>query len=137
MRASARIIAGIAAVVLIAAAGAAFVIAWRPAIAAIDPPDPKSFDAALVKRGRDLAAIGNCSDCHTLRGAKNFAGGLPVSTPFGTIFSTNITPDPDTGIGRWSEAAFRRAMREGRSRDGRRLYPAFPYTHFRLLSDED
>ncbi|MFG3597174.1 hypothetical protein [Bradyrhizobium sp. RDI18] len=96
MRASTRIIAGIVAAVLIAAAVAAFAIAWRPAIAAIDPPDPQSFDAALVKRGRDLAAIGNCSDCHTPRGAKNFAGGLPVPTPFGTIFSTNITPDPET-----------------------------------------
>ncbi|MEH2623901.1 mono/diheme cytochrome c family protein [Bradyrhizobium sp. AZCC 1719] len=137
MRASTRIIAGIVAVVLIAAAVAAFAIAWRPAIAAIDPPDPQSFDAALVKRGRDLAAIGNCSDCHTPRGAKNFAGGLPVPTPFGTIFSTNITPDPETGIGRWSEAAFRRAMRSGVNREGQHLYPTFPYDHFTNVSDED
>ncbi|WP_028351966.1 cytochrome c [Bradyrhizobium murdochi] len=137
MRASTRIIAGIVAVVLIAAAVAAFAIAWRPAIAAIDPPDPQSFDTALVKRGRDLAAIGNCSDCHTPRGAKNFAGGLPVPTPFGTIFSTNITPDPETGIGRWSEAAFRRAMRSGVNREGQHLYPTFPYDHFTNVSDED
>ncbi|WP_213290190.1 cytochrome c [Bradyrhizobium sp. sGM-13] len=137
MRASTRIIAGIVAAVLIAAAVAAFAIAWRPAIAAIDPPDPQSFDTALVKRGRDLAAIGNCSDCHTPRGAKNFAGGLPVPTPFGTIFSTNITPDPETGIGRWSEAAFRRAMRSGVNREGQHLYPTFPYDHFTNVSDED
>ncbi|MEH2538377.1 MULTISPECIES: cytochrome c [unclassified Bradyrhizobium] len=137
MRASTRIIAGIVAAVLIAAAVAAFAIAWRPAIAAIDPPDPQSFDAALVKRGRDLAAIGNCSDCHTPRGAKSFAGGLPVPTPFGTIFSTNITPDPETGIGRWSEAAFRRAMRSGVNREGQHLYPTFPYDHFTNVSDED
>ncbi|NOJ50755.1 cytochrome c [Bradyrhizobium archetypum] len=137
MRASARIIAGIAAVVLIATAATAFAIAWRPAIATIDPPGPQAFDTALVKRGRDLAAIGNCSDCHTLRGGKNFAGGLPVSTPFGTIFSTNITPDPDTGIGRWSEAAFRRAMRSGVNREGQHLYPTFPYDHFTNVSDED
>ncbi|NOJ44189.1 c-type cytochrome [Bradyrhizobium australiense] len=137
MRASARIIAGIVAIVLISAAVAAFAIAWRPAIAAIDPPGPQSFDDALVKRGRDLAAIGNCSDCHTRRGAKNFAGGLPVPTPFGTIFSTNITPEPETGIGRWSEAAFRRAMRSGVNREGQHLYPTFPYDHFTNVSDED
>src|SRR5207302_8460205 len=85
---------------------AAFAIIWRPAIAAIDPPAPQSFDAALVKRGRALAATGNCSDCHTVRGGKTFAGGLPVPTPFGTIYSSNITPDAETGIGRWPEAAF-------------------------------
>jgi mono/diheme cytochrome c family protein len=90
-----------------------------------------------VKRGRDLAAIGNCNDCHTLRGGKAFAGGLPVPTPFGTIYSSNITPDPDTGIGRWSEAAFRRAMRSGVDRAGQHLYPTFPYDHFTNVDDED
>ena len=77
-------------------------------MAAIDPPAPQSFDADLIKRGRELAAVGNCNDCHTVRGLKNFAGGLPVPTPFGTIYSTNITPDEGTGIGNWSPAAFRR-----------------------------
>lgn len=134
---SARIIASIVAVVLIAVAAAAFAIAWRPAIAAIDPPGSQFFDAALVKRGRDLAAIGNCNDCHTPRGARNFAGGVPVSTPFGTIFSTNISPDAETGIGRWSEAAFRRAMQSGVNREGRHLYPTFPYDHFTNVSAED
>src|SRR6266404_3933786 len=86
-----RIIGSVIAALLMAGAVAAFAIAWRPAIAAIDPPAPQSFDAALVKRGRDLAAIGNCNDCHTVRGGKDFAGGLPVPTPFGTIFSSNIT----------------------------------------------
>ena len=62
---------------------------------------------------------------------------MPVPTPFGTIYSTNITPDPETGIGRWSEAAFQRAMREGVDREGNHLYPAFPYDHFTLVSDED
>ena len=69
--------------------------------------------------------------------AKDFAGGLPVPTPFGTIYSSNITPDADTGIGRWSEAAFRRAMRAGVDREGRHLYPTFPYDHFTHVSDED
>jgi len=131
------IIAGTLAALLVGGAAGAFAIAWRPAIAAIDPPAPQSFDPVLVKRGRDLAAIGNCSDCHTVRGGKDFAGGLPVPTPFGTIYSSNITPDADTGIGRWPEAAFRRAMRSGVNRDGQHLYPTFPYDHFTNVSDED
>src|SRR6266568_3340200 len=132
-----RIVASIVAVVLLGGAAAAFAIVWRPAIAAVEPPGPLAFDAALVKRGRDLAAIGNCNDCHTVRGGKNFAGGLPVPTPFGTIYSSNITPDAATGIGQWSEEAFRRAMRSGVNRDGRHLYPTFPYDHFTNVSDED
>ena len=132
-----RIVASIVAIVLLGGAAAVFAIVWRPAIAAVEPPGPQAFDAALVKRGRDLAAIGNCNDCHTVRGAKNFAGGLPVRTPFGTVFSSNITPDAETGIGRWSEAAFQRAMRSGVNREGQHLYPTFPYDHFTNVSDED
>jgi mono/diheme cytochrome c family protein len=135
--ASRRVIASVIAVIMLAAAVAAFAVIWRPAIAAIDPPAPASFDSALVKRGRALAAAGNCSDCHTVRGDKTFAGGLPVPTPFGTIYSSNITPDAETGIGRWPEAAFRRAMRSGVDRDGRHLYPTFPYDHFTNVSDDD
>jgi mono/diheme cytochrome c family protein len=137
MTRSPRIIASVIAGILIVGAVAAFTLVWRPAIAAIEPPPPQSFDTALVKRGRDLAAIGNCNDCHTVRGGKAFAGGLPVPTPFGTIFSSNITPDAETGIGRWPEAAFRRAMRSGVDRDGKHLYPTFPYDHFTNVTDED
>jgi mono/diheme cytochrome c family protein len=132
-----RIVAGIIAVALLGGAAAAFAIVWRPAIATVEPPGPQAFDAALVKRGRELAAIGNCNNCHTMQGGRNFAGGLPVPTPFGTIFSSNITPDADTGIGKWSEAAFRRAMRSGVNREGQHLYPTFPYDHFTHVSDED
>src|SRR6202051_1023703 len=132
-----RKVASVVAVLLIGGAVAAFGIAWRPAIAGMHPPAHQSFDAALVKRGRDLAAIGNCTTCHTVRGGKDFAGGLPVPTPFGTIFSSNITPDPETGIGRWPEAAFRRAMRSGVNREGQHLYPTFPYDHFTNVTDED
>jgi mono/diheme cytochrome c family protein len=133
--ASSRVFAGIAAGLVIAGAVAAFAVIWRPAIAAIEPP--RSFDASLVRHGRDLAAIGNCNNCHTLRGGKDFAGGVAVPTPFGTIYSSNITPDGETGIGRWPEAAFRRAMRSGVDREGRHLYPTFPYDHFTNVSDED
>jgi mono/diheme cytochrome c family protein len=135
--ASPRIIGSIVAIAVIAGAIAAFAIVWRPAISAVDPPAPASFDSALVKRGRDLAAIGNCNDCHSVSGGKDFAGGLPVPTPFGTIYSSNITPEPETGIGRWSEAAFRRAMQSGVNRDGQHLYPTFPYDHFTHVSDDD
>jgi mono/diheme cytochrome c family protein len=132
-----RIIASVIGGVVIAGVAAGIAVTWRPAIAAIEPPAPASFDPALVKRGRELAAIGNCNDCHTVRGGKSFAGGLPVPTPFGTIYSSNITPDAETGIGRWSEQAFRRAMRSGVNRDGQHLYPTFPYDHFTNVSDQD
>jgi mono/diheme cytochrome c family protein len=132
-----RIIAGAVAALLIGSAASAFAVTWRPAIAAIDPPAPQSFESALVKRGRDLAAIGNCNNCHTVRGGPDFAGGLPVPTPFGTIYSSNITPDAETGIGRWPEEAFRRAMRSGVDRNGQHLYPTFPYDHFTNVSDQD
>ena len=135
--ASPRMIGGIVAIAAIVGTIAAVAIVWRPVIAAIEPPASQSFDSALVKRGRDLAAIGNCNDCHTVRGGKDFAGGLPVPTPFGIIYSSNITPDPETGIGRWPEAAFRRAMQSGVDRHGAHLYPTFPYDHFTHVSDED
>src|SRR2546428_746392 len=84
-----------------------------PAAAA---PERASFDAAVVAKGAELAAIGNCRSCHTKPGGEPFAGGLPLSTPFGTIHSTNITPDPDTGIGLWSGEDFLRAMHDGAGR---------------------
>ena len=137
MKPSPRMIGSILSLAAIAGAIAVAAIVWRPAIAAIEPPAPQSFDSALIKHGRDLAAIGNCNDCHTVRGVGDFAGGLAVPTPFGTIYSSNITPDTETGIGRWSEAAFRRAMQSGVDRDGRHLYPTFPYDHFTNVSDDD
>jgi len=124
-------------ILLVLGAGAFVAYAWRSAIDPVDPPAQTSFDRALVARGADLAAIGNCNVCHTAPGRQPFAGGLGIPTPFGTIYSTNITPDPETGIGRWSEAAFIRSMREGVDREGRHLYPAFPYDHYTLVSDED
>jgi mono/diheme cytochrome c family protein len=118
-------------------AGSFFFFAWRPAIAERDSADKLAFAPALVATGSRLAAVGNCAVCHTKVGGKPFAGGRPMVTRFGTIYSTNITPDPDTGIGKWSEAAFVRALREGVDRAGRHLYPAFPYDHFAKLTSED
>src|SRR5258705_5545686 len=114
----------------------AAVLPWR-AIAPIARPDASVYSAATIARGQQLAALGDCAVCHTsLHGVLN-AGGRPLETPFGTIYSTNITPDVATGIGAWSYPAFERAMREGIHRDGRQLYPAFPYTHFARTSDAD
>ena len=96
-----------------------------------------TYSAATLDRGRELAALGNCVTCHTSAQGKPNAGGLGIQTPFGTVYSTNLTPDPQTGIGLWSQQAFNRAMREGISRDGHHLYPAFPYTSFTRINDED
>lgn len=90
-----------------------------------------------VERGRYLARAGDCVSCHTGPANVPFAGGLPMATPFGTIVSSNITPDKGAGIGDYSEAEFARALREGVRRDGRRLYPAMPYPSFAKLSDPD
>jgi mono/diheme cytochrome c family protein len=117
---------------------AGFVVyTWQSAIPPADPPSADSFDADTLRRGAQLAALGDCATCHTAPGGETFAGGRPVPTPFGTIYSTNITPDLATGIGRWSLTAFQRAMREGVDRGGAHLYPAFPYDHFTLLNDAD
>jgi nicotinate dehydrogenase subunit B len=119
------------------AAGLAIASPWRPAIAPISAPPAGLYSAQTLERGRQVASAGDCAVCHTVRGGAVNAGGLPLETPFGTIFTTNITPDPANGIGLWSLAAFTRAMREGVSRDGRHLYPAFPYTSFAKMSDAD
>lgn len=108
----------------------------RTALAPVAQPIA-TYSAATLERGRELAALGNCVTCHTSAQGKPNAGGLGIQTPFGTVYSTNLTPDPQTGIGLWSQQAFNRAMREGISRDGHRLYPAFPYTSFTRTSDED
>ena len=96
-----------------------------------------SFDTTLVAKGAWLAAIGNCNTCHTADHGTTFAGGRALPTPFGTIYATNITPDQETGIGRWSPSDLLRAMHQGVDREGRHLYPAFPYDHFTHVADED
>jgi mono/diheme cytochrome c family protein len=92
-----------------------------PAAWAQSPPYPQ------IERGRYLAAVGDCVACHTAPGGPAFAGGLGLATPFGTIYASNLTPDPQTGLGQWSEDDFWRALHEGRDRSGAHLYPAMPY----------
>lgn len=126
------------AVVLMALGTVGFgIFAWRPSIARIAPPPASRFAPALVARGAVLASAGYCASCHTVRGGQPYVGGYAMKTQFGTIYSTNITPDPRTGIGAWSEQAFERAMRHGVRRDGAHLFPAFPYDHFTKLTDAD
>jgi nicotinate dehydrogenase subunit B len=129
----------VATVAALVAAGigiAAAILPWR-SISPIARPDASVFSAATIERGRQLAALGDCAVCHTVTDGILNAGGRAMETPFGTIYSTNITPDIETGIGNWSYPAFERAMREGIHRDGRPLYPAFPYTHFAKITDAD
>ncbi len=93
--------------------------------------------ADLIAHGEYLARAGNCMGCHTQRGGEPYAGGRGIDTPFGTVYTSNLTPDDATGIGSWSPAHFWRALHNGRSRDGRLLYPAFPYTNYTLVTRPD
>lgn len=97
---------------------------------------PAPADPSLVQRGAYLARAGNCAACHTARGGEPYAGGRGIETPFGTVFAGNLTPDA-TGLGAWSTDAFWRAMQHGVSRDGRLLYPAFPYESFSRVTRDD
>jgi len=92
---------------------------------------------ARIARGAYLARAGNCMGCHTATGGAPYAGGRGVPTPFGTVYSPNLTPDMATGIGAWSSADFWRALHNGRSRDGRLLYPAFPYPNYTRVTRAD
>ncbi len=125
---------------LLGAVALAALVAWRntrdePDLAAAEPalqPTP-----ALLARGAYLATVGNCAACHTVRGGTPYAGGRGIATPFGTVYSSNLTPDVRTGIGSWSAAEFWRALHNGRSKDGRLLYPAFPYPSYTTVTRAD
>ena len=101
--------------------------------AADSPVEP----AAVIKRGEYLATAADCGACHTAPRGEPFAGGLPIATPLGTIYSTNITPSAEFGIGRYTEENFSRALRGGVRRDGANLYPAMPYTSYAKFTEED
>lgn len=112
---------------LLAAVIGVLLIRDRPDGAADAPDAAAPSDAATIERGRYLALVGNCRACHTARGGEPYAGGRAIATPFGDVYTSNLTPDAATGLGGWTRAQFREAMRHGRSRDGRLLIPAFPY----------
>jgi mono/diheme cytochrome c family protein len=100
-------------------------------------PVAANADSSKVSQGAYLARIGACASCHTRAGGEAFSGGKAINTPFGSVYSTNITPDTTSGIGRYSEQDFIRAMREGVARDGHQLYPAMPYPSFSRVRLED
>ena len=99
----------------------------------------RAADTALAARGAYLAAAAGCADCHTDRphGGRLYAGGRALTTPFGTFYAPNITPDLETGIGRWSDAQFLNALREGVRPDGSNYFPVFPYPSFTKITDDD
>jgi mono/diheme cytochrome c family protein len=125
-------------VMVLATAVLLAVVAWEMQGDEIAPmTGAPATDQATIARGAYLARAGNCMACHTERGGQPYAGGRAIDTPFGTVYASNLTPDPATGLGQWSAEAFRRALHQGRSRDGRLLYPVFPYSHTTLVSDDD
>ncbi len=118
----------------------AAVLVW--ALNVRDESDVKAVAASpanseLIARGAYLARAGNCMACHTARGGQPYAGGRAIETPFGAVYTSNLTPDDQSGIGSWTSAHFWRAMHNGRSKDGRLLYPAFPYTSYTQVTRED
>jgi len=113
---------------------------WRqapeplPAAASASGP---ALSVDQVSRGAYLARVGNCAACHTAQGGRPYAGGQAIDTPFGRVYSSNLTSDPATGLGRWTEDDFWQALHHGRSRDGRLLNPAFPYVEYSRVTPED
>jgi mono/diheme cytochrome c family protein len=101
------------------------------------PAQAVKASAELIARGKYLAEAADCAACHTAPGGAQWAGGLAMQSGFGTIYSTNVTPDPDAGIGRWTAEEFWRALHDGVRRDGRQLYPAMPYTSYRGMTRAD
>jgi mono/diheme cytochrome c family protein len=147
-----RILFSVIAIAVIAVALAVWAIRGPGPMAFADGPkvtladykgaDPTGVPASLAKasvveRGAYLARAADCLVCHTARGGKEYAGGLGFRLPFGTLYSTNITPDKDTGIGNYSDQDFLAAMHRGTRRDGARLYPAMPYTSYTYMTDAD
>lgn len=121
----------------------AFVAAWGVAQSTplwLAPKQERVVDVSdpdLIKQGEYLARAGDCVACHTAPGGAPFAGGLGLQTPLGTIYATNITPDPETGIGTYDYGDFERAVRQGMRPDGKHLYPAMPFVSYRVVSDDD
>ncbi len=107
-------------------------------LAGADAAGIDSQNFGQVERGHYLTVVGDCAACHTLPGSGHaFAGGRPIETPFGTLFAPNITPDPTTGIGAWTDDEFVNALTKGTGRNGTRLYPAMPYTYYTRLTRDD
>jgi mono/diheme cytochrome c family protein len=151
-RAARRILAGVVAIVVVALAAGVWIIRGpgpldfaggaKAPLADYKAADPSGVPsslakASLVERGAYLAKAADCMACHTTQGGKPYAGGLGFKLPFGTLYSTNITPDKDTGIGDYSDQDFLNAVHRGVRRDGARLYPAMPFVSYTYMTDAD
>ncbi|ARP81766.1 cytochrome C [Bordetella genomosp. 8] len=122
---------------LVLAGAASAVAGAASAVFAAGPAATAPDETTLVQRGAYLATAADCVACHTAAGGKPYAGGNPIASPVGTIWSTNITPSKTAGIGNYTEEQFARALRAGVRADGANLYPAMPYTSYTKISDED
>src|SRR5579871_1305078 len=122
------------AIILLALAGSALSLA-PVAFGAGRSTDSQDF--GQIERGHYLTIVGSCMTCHTVPGGREYAGGRPIETPFGLIVSPNITPDPDSGIGAWTDDEFISALTKGRGRHGTYLYPAMPYPYMTKTTRED
>jgi mono/diheme cytochrome c family protein len=112
-------------------------IAAAVALTLLARATPAAAGEDAVTHGEYLSRAGGCFSCHTAAGGQDLAGGRALATPFGTFYSPNITPDPQTGIGRWTDAQFQRALREGERPDGANYFPVFPYPSFTGITDSD
>jgi mono/diheme cytochrome c family protein len=140
MKSSNKLIAGAGILLITAAALLWFLNTLDEAgveTAAGDSGRLAATDPATLQRGEYLARAGNCMSCHSARGGAPYAGGRVIDTPFGAVYTSNLTPDEKTGLGSWSSAHFWRALHNGRSKSGRLLYPAFPYASFTRVTRED
>jgi mono/diheme cytochrome c family protein len=132
-----RALAAAAAALALLAGSALALVAWTQLRGDDGADTLVTLTPDLVARGAYLARAGNCAGCHTARGGAAYAGGRGIATPFGTVYAGNLTPDAETGLGRWTPRDFWRALHLGRSRDGRLLYPAFPYPNTTLVTRAD
>ena len=122
---------------LLAVIAVAVIALWQIDTRSRTSPEQPLATSSTAERGAYLARVGNCAGCHTVRGGKPYAGGLAIDTPFGAVYASNLTPDAATGIGSWTRTDFWHAMHHGQSKNGRLLYPAFPYTSYTLITRED
>jgi mono/diheme cytochrome c family protein len=151
-RVMSRILASVVAIAVVGLAAAVWIIrgpapmafadGQKVALADYKAGDPTGVPGSLAKlsiieRGKYLAEAADCMACHTSQGGKDYAGGLGIRLPFGTLYSTNITPDKETGIGNYTDQEFLKAVHRGIRRDGARLYPAMPFTSYAYMTDAD
>jgi mono/diheme cytochrome c family protein len=132
-----RVLIAVCAFGVVVAISAACFFFWPASIEAVQATQAQPTGSVLVAKGEYLTKAADCAACHTAPGGQPFAGGRAFKLPFGTIYSSNITPDRETGIGQWSDAEFVRALHSGIGKNGEDLYPAFPYTAYALLSTDD